>query len=74
MTKSWKKFIKSIKYQYKKPNKLIENLGINTPFILLYQGGILDLVATTFNLLEDLQIGIEELIKHKKRIYELLKF
>ena len=74
MTESSRKFIKSIKYQYKKPNKLIVNLGINTPFILLYQGGILDLVATTFNLLEDLQIGIEELIKHKNRVYELLKF
>ena len=68
MTESSRKFIKSIKYQYKKPNKLIENLGINTPFILLYQGGILYIVAPTFNLFEDFQIAIDELIKRKNRI------
>ena len=74
MTESSKKFIKSIKYQYKKPNKVIDNLCKNTPFMLLYQGGILDIVAPTFNLFEDFQIAIDELIKRKNTIYELLKF
>ena len=74
MAHSSKQVIKSIKELNKKPNKQIERIGENLPFILLHHAGSLDLVAPNFNVLEDFQNAIDELVKQKKNIYSYLKF
>ena len=70
---STKQIIKNLKDLNKKPNKQLERTGDNLPFLLLFAGGTMDLVATNFNVLEDFQIAIEELVKNKKSILPYLK-
>lgn len=65
--------MKSIKDQIKKPNKQVEKAGDSLPFILLYGGGSMDLIAPNYNTLENFQNAVEELVKQKKTIYPFLK-